>query len=109
MHNNNNLISDVSNIISNNHNINERILSGAKGFIINITQIAALCGQQIINGETIDETYLPKDSNDNGFVYSNFISGLSTKEAFIHSKASREGLITTSLSVSDIGYLEKSS
>jgi hypothetical protein len=46
---------------------------------------------------------------NNGFVYSNFTSGLSTKEAFIHGKAGREGLITTSLSVSDIGYLKKSS
>ena len=91
------------------------ITSGAKGSILNISQIAGSVGQQVFNGGRIDFGYTNRtlsffekgdlSPSSGGFIYSSFIDGLKPQEFFFGSMTGRDGLMDTALRTPKSGYL----
>ena len=91
--------------------------SGARGSMLNLTQMAACVGQQAVRGERIQRGYagrtLPHfDKGDlgasaHGFVKASYKSGLSPTEYFFHAIGGREGLVDTAVRTSQSGYLQR--
>jgi DNA-directed RNA polymerase II subunit RPB1 len=91
--------------------------AGAKGSDLNITQMIALLGQQIIDGKrvqfTLQDRTLPHFTKfddgieSRGFVESSFVHGLRPAEFFYHAMGGREGLIDTAVKTSDTGYIQR--
>jgi DNA-directed RNA polymerase beta' subunit len=91
--------------------------AGAKGSDLNITQMIALLGQQIIDGKrvqfTLQDRTLPHFTKfddgieSRGFVESSFVQGLRPAEFFYHAMGGREGLIDTAVKTSDTGYIQR--
>ena len=92
-------------------------LTGARGNILNLTQMSAVLGQQSIRGERIKRGYknrtLPhfkpgdKGPAARGFVYSSFRRGLKPTELFFHAAGGREGLVDTAVRTSQSGYMQR--
>lgn len=89
------------------NNLKQMVVSGSKGSVLNISQISAGVGQQIVDGRRIpygfkDRT-LPHFSKfddgpeSRGFVRNSFVSGLTPNEMFNHAMGGREGLIDTAV------------
>ena len=91
--------------------------SGAKGKLINLAQMTACLGQQIIEGKRVpngikdrtlphfqkfDETGIAR-----GFVESSFKTGLNPLEFFFHAMAGREGIIDTACKTASTGYIQR--
>ena len=92
------------------NNLFRIIDSGAKGNITNISQISAMLGQQRNYAGTRLRHIINHDipmSTKEGFVKEPFITGLSTPSVFSHLKASRVGLIDTSVKTADTGYSQR--
>ena len=95
----------------------EMVESGSKGSDLNIAQMMALLGQQLIAGKrvqfTLQDRTLPHFTKydhgmeSRGFVENSFISGLRPAEFFFHAMAGREGLIDTAVKTSDSGYIQR--
>ena len=95
----------------------QMVESGAKGSDLNITQMIALLGQQIIDGKrvqfTLQDRSLPHftkfddGAEARGFVESSFVQGLRPAEYFFHAMGGREGLIDTAVKTSDTGYIQR--
>ena len=84
------------------------ILSGAKGNLVNITQLMGLVGQQSVEGQRVDPSApLVSGLACKGFVKHSYFQGLSSSEFFMHTMAGREGLIDTSVKTSSTGYLQR--
>lgn len=91
--------------------------AGTKGSGLNITQMMALLGQQIVDGKrvryTLQERSLPHFSKyddgieSRGFVQNSFVQGLRPEEFFFHAMGGREGLIDTAVKTSDTGYIQR--
>lgn len=91
--------------------------SGARGSMLNLTQMAACVGQQAVRGERIRRGYagrtLPHFDRDDlgaqahGFVKASYKSGLSPTEYFFHAIGGREGLVDTAVRTSQSGYLQR--
>jgi DNA-directed RNA polymerase subunit A' len=91
--------------------------SGARGSMLNLTQMAGCVGQQAVRGERInrgyeDRTlshYKPDDlsADAHGFVESSYRKGLSPREFFFHAMGGREGLVDTAVRTSKSGYLQR--
>jgi DNA-directed RNA polymerase subunit A' len=91
--------------------------SGAKGSIINTTQMAAVVGQETILGERIKRGYLnrtlphirPHDLSpvSHGFVRSSFKEGLQPFGLFWNIMNGREGLMDKSLRTRKSGYMQR--
>jgi DNA-directed RNA polymerase subunit A' len=91
--------------------------SGARGSMLNLTQMAGCVGQQAVRGERIKRGYarrtLPHfDRGDlgaeaHGFVKSSYKSGLTPTEYFFHAIGGREGLVDTAVRTSQSGYLQR--
>jgi DNA-directed RNA polymerase subunit A' len=91
--------------------------TGARGSVLNITQMSAMLGQQTVRGERIKRGYMKRTlphfkENDispeaRGFIYSSFRSGLSPIELFFHAAAGREGLVDTAVRTSQSGYTQR--
>ncbi|NPA04615.1 MAG: DNA-directed RNA polymerase subunit A' [Crenarchaeota archaeon] len=91
--------------------------TGARGNELNITQMAAILGQQSVRGERIHRGYRgrflphfkPGDlgAAARGFVYSSFYDGLSPVEVFFHAAGGREGLVDTAVRTSQSGYMQR--
>lgn len=91
--------------------------AGTKGSGLNITQMMALLGQQIVDGKrvryTLQERSLPHFSKyddgieSRGFVQNSFVKGLRPEEFFFHAMGGREGLIDTAVKTSDTGYIQR--
>ena len=91
--------------------------SGSKGSELNITQMAALLGQQLIAGRriqyTLQDRTLPHFARfddgmeSRGFVENSFITGVRPAEFFFHAMGGREGLIDTAVKTSDSGYIQR--
>jgi DNA-directed RNA polymerase II subunit RPB1 len=91
--------------------------SGSKGGPHNITQMAALLAQQLIEGKrvqyTLQDRTLPHFARyddgveSRGFVEHSFVDGLMPAEFFFHAQAGREGLIDTAVKTSDTGYIQR--
>lgn len=92
-------------------------VSGARGSMLNLTQMAACVGQQSVRGERIRRGYegrtLPHfktgdlGAEAHGFVESSYKDGLSPTEFFFHSIGGREGLVDTAIRTSQSGYLQR--
>jgi DNA-directed RNA polymerase subunit A' len=91
--------------------------SGARGSMLNLTQMAGCVGQQAVRGERINRGYEnrtlshfePDDlsADAHGFVESSYRSGLSPREFFFHAMGGREGLVDTAVRTSKSGYLQR--
>ncbi|WP_255151442.1 DNA-directed RNA polymerase subunit A' [Halorarius halobius] len=91
--------------------------SGARGSMLNLTQMAGCVGQQAVRGERINRGYedrtlshFRKDdlsADAHGFVESSYRTGLSPKEFFFHAMGGREGLVDTAVRTSKSGYLQR--
>jgi DNA-directed RNA polymerase subunit A' len=91
--------------------------SGARGSMLNLTQMAGAVGQQAVRGERInrgyeDRTlshYKPNDlsAEAHGFVEHSYRGGLEPREFFFHAMGGREGLVDTAVRTSKSGYLQR--
>jgi DNA-directed RNA polymerase subunit A' len=91
--------------------------SGARGSMLNLTQMAACVGQQSVRGERIKRGYqgrtLPhfkhgdRGANARGFVRASFKDGLSPTEYFFHAVGGREALVDTAVRTSQSGYFQR--
>ena len=91
--------------------------SGARGSMLNLTQMAGCVGQQAVRGERINRGYEDRtlshfEPNDlsadaHGFVENSYRGGLTPKEFFFHAMGGREGLVDTAVRTSKSGYLQR--
>ncbi|SGZ56963.1 CIC11C00000000390 [Sungouiella intermedia] len=99
------------------NNVKQMVTSGSKGSFINISQMSACVGQQIVEGKRIpfgfgDRT-LPHFTKDDyspeskGFVENSYLRGLTPQEFFFHAMAGREGLIDTAVKTAETGYIQR--
>jgi DNA-directed RNA polymerase III subunit RPC1 len=87
------------------------------GSVINVAQMVALVGQQIIAGKRVPDGFqdrslphFPKKSKDapsKGFVRNSFYSGLSPTEFIFHAISGREGLVDTAVKTAETGYMQR--
>lgn len=90
---------------------------GSKGSNLNVSQMVACVGQQIIGGSRVangfqDRTlpHFPKFSKtppSKGFVRNSFFSGLSPTEFLFHAMSGREGLVDTAVKTAETGYMSR--
>ena len=91
--------------------------TGARGSDINVTQMAAMLGQQTIRGKRLWRGFrtrtLPHfkagdlSPESRGFIKGNFRDGLRPSELFFHAIAGREGLVDTAVKTSQSGYMQR--
>jgi DNA-directed RNA polymerase subunit A' len=91
--------------------------SGARGSLLNLTQMAGCVGQQAVRGERIRRGYAGRTLSNfhtgdlgaaaHGFVKNSYKSGLSPTEYFFHAIGGREGLVDTAVRTSQSGYLQR--
>lgn len=91
--------------------------SGSKGSSINVSQMVALVGQQIIGGQRVQDGFqdrtlphFPKNARQppsKGFVRNSFFSGLSPSEFLFHAMSGREGLVDTAVKTAETGYMSR--
>ncbi|MDO5851393.1 MAG: DNA-directed RNA polymerase subunit A' [Methanobacteriaceae archaeon] len=92
-------------------------LTGARGSMLNLTQIATCVGQQAVRGGRIERGYkdrtlphFPKGdvgAKASGFVHSSYKSGLDPLEFFFHAMGGREGLVDTAIRTAQSGYMQR--
>ncbi|EIM85461.1 beta and beta-prime subunits of DNA dependent RNA-polymerase [Stereum hirsutum FP-91666 SS1] len=90
---------------------------GSKGSVINVSQMVACVGQQIIAGHRVPDGFqdrslphFPKKSREppsKGFVRNSFYSGLSPTEFLFHAISGREGLVDTAVKTAETGYMQR--
>jgi DNA-directed RNA polymerase II subunit RPB1 len=108
---------EVIDSLDKSNRIVQMVDSGAKGGPLNITQMVAALGQQLVEGKrvqyTLQDRTLPHFSRyddgveSRGFVEHSFVDGLMPAEFFFHAQAGREGLIDTAVKTSDTGYIQR--
>jgi DNA-directed RNA polymerase subunit A' len=91
--------------------------SGARGSMLNLSQMAGCIGQQAVRGERLKRGYWnrtlphfkPGDlgAQARGFVTNSYKSGLTPTEFFFHSMGGREGLVDTAVRTSRSGYMQR--
>ncbi|CEL07652.1 Putative DNA-directed RNA polymerase [Aspergillus calidoustus] len=91
--------------------------SGSKGSSINVSQMVALVGQQIIGGQRVQDGFqdrtlphFPKNARQppsKGFVRNSFFSGLTPYEFIFHAMSGREGLVDTAVKTAETGYMSR--
>ena len=109
--------SEVMKTLPMDNRMKQMVDSGSKGSEINITQMVALLGQQLIAGKRVQYTlqdrtlpHFPRYDDgieSRGFVENSFISGIRPAEFFFHAMGGREGLIDTAVKTSDSGYIQR--
>lgn len=91
--------------------------TGAKGNMLDLTQMAACLGQMTVRGKRLHRGYqersLPhfkpgdRSAKARGFVSSSYRKGLSPTEFFFHSMGGREGLVDTAVRTAQSGYMQR--
>ncbi|MCJ1359857.1 MAG: hypothetical protein MMC33_009860 [Icmadophila ericetorum] len=91
--------------------------SGSKGSAINVSQMVAVVGQQIIGGKRVADGFqdrslphFPKNARQppsKGFVANSFFSGLTPTEFLFHAISGREGLVDTAVKTAETGYMSR--
>lgn len=91
--------------------------TGARGSDVNLTQMAAMLGQQTIRGRRIVRGFRTRPLSHfklgelspeaRGFIRGNFRGGLKPTEVFFHAIAGREGLVDTAVKTSQSGYMQR--
>lgn len=90
---------------------------GFLGSEINVSQMVACVGQQIIAGHRVPDGFqdrslphFPKKSKEppsKGFVRNSFYSGLRATEFLFHAISGREGLVDTAVKTAETGYMQR--
>jgi DNA-directed RNA polymerase subunit A' len=90
---------------------------GARGSLLNATQMAAMLGQQAVRGKRVTRGYrgrtLPHFKKRDlgalarGCVTNSFRTGLSAPEFFHHSMGGRESLVNTAIRTARSGYMQR--
>lgn len=90
---------------------------GSKGSPINVAQMVATVGQQIIGGSRVlngfQDRTLPhfkkgsREASAKGFVANSFFTGLSPTEFIFHAMSGREGLVDTAVKTAETGYMSR--
>lgn len=90
---------------------------GSKGSTLNVSQMVAVVGQQIISGNRVPDGFqdrsLPhftkrsKTPQSKGFVRNSFYSGLTPPEFLFHAISGREGLVDTAVKTAETGYMSR--
>ena len=91
--------------------------SGARGSMLNLSQMAGCVGQQTVRGDRLARGYQDRTlphfkKNDlgafaRGFVANSYKSGLRPTEFFFHAMGGREGLVDTAVRTSRSGYMQR--
>ncbi|KAI9849940.1 MAG: hypothetical protein M1837_000154 [Sclerophora amabilis] len=91
--------------------------SGSKGSNINVSQMVAVVGQQIIGKSRVPDGFqdrslphFPKNARQppsKGFVENSFFSGLNPTEFLFHAISGREGLVDTAVKTAETGYMSR--
>jgi DNA-directed RNA polymerase III subunit RPC1 len=91
--------------------------SGSKGSDINVAQMIACVGQQIISGKRVPDGFndrsLPhfhknaRQPPSKGFVRNSFYTGLVPTEFLFHAISGREGLVDTAVKTAETGYMSR--
>ena len=91
--------------------------TGAKGNILDLTQIAASLGQMSVRGERLSRGYSERSlshykkgeisAKSQGFVGHSFKKGLNPREFFFHAMGGREGLVDTAVRTAQSGYMQR--
>ncbi|GAX74019.1 hypothetical protein CEUSTIGMA_g1469.t1 [Chlamydomonas eustigma] len=92
-------------------------VTGAKGSMVNFSQISCLLGQQELEGRRPPRMssgktlpcFRPYDAGARscGFIGDRFLTGLRPQEYYFHCMAGREGLVDTAVKTSRSGYLQR--
>ena len=92
-------------------------LSNVPGSVINVCQMVACVGQQIIAGHRVPDGFqdrslphFPKKSKEppsKGFVRNSFYTGLVATEFLFHAISGREGLVDTAVKTAETGYMQR--
>eukprot|EP00457_Paulinella_chromatophora_P000205 gb/GEZN01000205.1/.p1 GENE.gb/GEZN01000205.1/~~gb/GEZN01000205.1/.p1 ORF type:complete len:1772 (+),score=298.07 gb/GEZN01000205.1/:92-5407(+) len=92
-------------------------LSGAKGSMVNFSQISALLGGQELEGRRVplmaSGKSLPSfarydpSPRAGGYVTNRFLTGIRPQEYYFHCMAGREGLVDTAVKTATSGYLQR--
>jgi DNA-directed RNA polymerase III subunit RPC1 len=90
---------------------------GSKGSNINVSQMVASVGQQMIGGARVADGFhhrtlphFPKAARQpasKGFVSNSFFSGLTPSEFIFHAMSGREGLVDTAVKTAETGYMSR--
>ncbi|ORX66823.1 DNA-directed RNA polymerase III largest subunit [Linderina pennispora] len=90
---------------------------GSKGSPVNVCQMVACVGQQIVSGTRIADGFtdrtLPhflkrsRTPEAKGFVASSFYTGLYPTEFFFHAGSGREGLVDAAVKTAETGYMQR--
>jgi DNA-directed RNA polymerase III subunit RPC1 len=90
---------------------------GSKGSNINVSQMVASVGQQMIGGARVADGFqhrtlphFPKAARQpvsKGFVSNSFFSGLTPPEFIFHAMSGREGLVDTAVKTAETGYMSR--
>lgn len=93
------------------------MLTKCTGSVINVCQMVACVGQQIIAGHRVPDGFqdrslphFPKKSKEppsKGFVRNSFYTGLSPTEFLFHAISGREGLVDTAVKTAETGYMQR--
>jgi len=91
--------------------------TGARGSMLNLTQMTGCVGQQSVRGERPSRGYQGRalshfKSEDltgeaRGFVRSSYKEGLGPTEFFFHAMGGREGLVDTAVRTAQSGYMQR--
>lgn len=99
------------------NNLTLMTTSGAKGSMVNVSQICCLLGQQELEGKRVSSMISGKtlpsfepheaEGRAGGYIADRFLTGIRPQEFFFHCMAGREGLIDTAVKTSRSGYLQR--
>ncbi len=100
-----------------NNNMSLMTLTGAKGSMVNFSQISGCLGQQELEGRRVPAMVsgrtLPAfepfctEARAGGYIAQRFLTGIRPAEFYFHCMAGREGLIDTAVKTSRSGYLQR--
>ena len=93
------------------------VTSGAKGSLVNQSQVSCVLGQQTLEGRRVPRMasgktlpcFVPFDPSPRagGYVADRFLTGVRPQEYFFHCMAGREGLLDTAVKTARSGYLQR--
>ncbi|CAM9118714.1 unnamed protein product [Sphacelaria rigidula] len=93
------------------------VLTGAKGSMVNHSQVSCALGQQALEGRRVPVMISGKSlpsfqafepsPRANGFITDRFLTGIRPQEYYFHCMAGREGLVDTAVKTSRSGYLQR--
>ncbi|MBN1786131.1 MAG: DNA-directed RNA polymerase subunit A' [Candidatus Methanofastidiosa archaeon] len=91
--------------------------TGAKGNMLDLTQMSASLGQMSVRGNRLHRGYFKRSLSSfgeddvsaeaRGFVSSSYKKGLNPKEFFFHAMGGREGLVDTAVRTAQSGYMQR--